>query len=118
MANEARTLAEAYADIRASGINEERRDSLFRAAHDIKGQAGTLGYPLVGEVAASLCFLIERVPVSTLPLTLVGQHVDAVRAMVAETAKSEDNATARALIDRLGDVTDDFVARHGLPEAD
>jgi hypothetical protein len=38
--------------------------------------------------------------------------------MVAETAKSEDNATARALIDRLGDVTDDFVARHGLPEAD
>jgi chemotaxis protein histidine kinase CheA len=118
MANEALALSSAYTDIQENGMSDERRDTLFRAAHDIKGQAGTLGYPLVGGVAASLCHLIEHVDAATLPLTLVGQHVDAVRAMVAETGQKEDNPTARAIVDRLADVTEDYVSRNGTPDSD
>lgn len=115
MANEAATLGAAWAEIQANGMTEEKCATLFRAAHDIKGQASTLGYPLVGAVAGSLCHLIEHVPAESLPAKLVAQHVDAVRAMVAETAQKEENPTARALVDRLTEVTEDFVARTAPP---
>jgi chemotaxis protein histidine kinase CheA len=118
MASEALTLSNAWTDIQTNGIDAERRDTLFRAAHDIKGQASTLGYPLVGAVAGNLCYLMDHVDTKLLPLTLIAQHVDAVRAMVAETAGEQENHTARALVDGLADVTEDFVARNGRPEQD
>lgn len=111
MASEATALVDAWTDIQANGMSEERCASLFRASHDIKGQASTFGYPLVGAVAGNLCHLIEHVPPADLPEPLVAQHVDAVRAMVAETSRQEDNATARALVERLADVTEDFIRR-------
>lgn len=111
MEDEARTLAAAWADIQSDGLDEERSQVLFRAAHDIKGQASTLGYPLVGAVAGNLCHLMEHVDTPALPLTLVAQHVDAIRAMVQEKARQDDNPTARALVERLADVTDDFITR-------
>ena len=37
--------------MKASGISNGTRDALFLAAHDIKGQATTFGYPLVQPVA-------------------------------------------------------------------
>ena len=48
--------------MRAGGINQGTRDALFLAAHDIKGQAATFGFPLVAPVADSLCRLIEHTP--------------------------------------------------------
>ena len=44
---------------------------LFRAAHDIKGEASTFGFPAVAGVAESLCRLIEHTPdMQRIPLTL------------------------------------------------
>lgn len=37
-------------------------DRLFPIAHDMKGQAGTFGYPLVTEIANRLCRLIDSDP--------------------------------------------------------
>src|SRR5262249_9579599 len=48
--------------MKAAGINKGTRDALFLAAHDIKGQADTFGFPLVAPVADSLCRLIEHTP--------------------------------------------------------
>lgn len=59
-------------------------DALYRAAHDIRGQAATLGFPLVGEVADGLCTMIEALGPGRLPEGLVDRHVDAIRAMVRE----------------------------------
>ncbi len=117
MATEAGALSDAWTDIQSNGMDEERCASLFRAAHDIKGQASTFGYPLVGAVAGNLCHLIEHVKPQDLPQTLVAQHVDAIRAMVAETARQEENPTALALVERLADVTEDFIKRT-VPDAD
>ena len=118
MENEAAALGEAWTEILKDGVDQERRDALFRAAHDIKGQASTLGYPTVGAVAGNLCYLIEHVAAENWPNKLIAQHVDAVRAMVAETGQQENNATARALVDRLVDVTEDYIARYGIvPDA-
>jgi HPt (histidine-containing phosphotransfer) domain-containing protein len=67
-------------EVASRGFTKKTYDELFRAEHDIKGEAATFGYPTVGTVAHSLCRLIEHTPdVSRIPLTLVEQHVDAVR---------------------------------------
>src|SRR5437868_8879666 len=62
MDRECERLDAARNAIKASGITQGGKDLLFRAAHDIKGQAATFGYPLVAPVAESLCRLIEHTP--------------------------------------------------------
>ena len=112
MANEAKDLMSAWATIQRDGLTSESLDTMYQCAHNIKGQALTLGYPLVGSVASSFCHLIETVPSpQDLPLPLVEQYVEAIRAMVAENAKDEQNQTGAALLDRLKEVTDDYLAR-------
>ena len=58
MATEVNRLSAAYVAVRHEGFNKERRDELFRAAHDIKGDAATFGYPAAASVAESLCRVI------------------------------------------------------------
>ena len=72
------------------GLTEKTHAELFRAAHDIKGEAATFGYPAVVGAADSLCRLLEHTPdMSRIPLTLVEQHVDAVRAIAREYARAD-----------------------------
>jgi len=92
------------------GIEESSKTALFHAAHDIKGQAATLGFPAVAAVADSLCRLIEFTPaMQRIPLTLVNQHVDAVRAIHREYARSDAVDLASQLNHKLRDVTDHFL---------
>jgi chemotaxis protein histidine kinase CheA len=86
------------------------RRELFRAAHDIKGQASTFGYPLAAEAAESLCRLIEHTPSSVrVPLGLIDQHVDAIRAIIREAGNEAGEKVAAALTAKLRQVTDEFL---------
>ena len=97
--------------VRASGFNQGTRDALFLAAHDIKGQATTFGFPLVAPVADSLCRLIEHTPeMKRIPMGLVDQHVDAVRAITHKNTRGDSDATAARLAEKLRHVTDEFLA--------
>lgn len=92
--------------------DEETADALYHAAHNVKGQAHTLGFPLAGLAGASLCRLIEEMPdKSRLPHVLVDNHVQAIAAIVRENVRDMENATACTLIDKLQDVSEDFLAR-------
>lgn len=105
--------------VKRDGFNKTTHDALFRAAHDIKGEAATFGYPAVDVVAASLCRLLEHTPdIGRIPLALVEQHVDAVRAMVREHPRSDLAGVANALTRRLREVTEDFLRaeNNGRPE--
>ena len=74
----------------APRLTEKTHAELFRAAHDIKGEAATFGYPAVVGAADSLCRLLEHTPgMSRIQLTLVEQHVDAVRAIAREHARDD-----------------------------
>jgi HPt (histidine-containing phosphotransfer) domain-containing protein len=87
-------------------------DALFHAAHDIKGQAATFGYPAVASAADSLCRLIEHTPdITHIPEELIEQHVDAVRAIYREYARSDAEQLAVRLTTTLHEVTDEFL-RH------
>ena len=110
MASEATQLAISRDAAKAAAFAEDALTELFQAAHNLKGQATTLGYPFADEICASLCRLIDKMDDKTkLPIVLVDQHVDAVRALVKEGAKGNDNPKASVLAKRLRDVTNDFL---------
>jgi len=96
--------------IKASGLTPANREVLFRAAHDIKGQSATFGFPMVAPVAESLCRLIEHTPdPMRLPLDLLDQHVDAVRAITHKNTRGDSNRNAAKLAGTLRQVTDEFL---------
>jgi HPt (histidine-containing phosphotransfer) domain-containing protein len=92
------------------GLTEKTHDALFRAAHDIKGEAPTFGFPAVAGAADSLCRLLEHTPdIARIPVALVDQHVDAVRAIIREYGRPDLPEVARSLTARLREVTDEFL---------
>ncbi len=110
MHSECERLETARQNVARDGFNKKTHDELFRAAHDIRGEAATFGYPLAGRVADSLCRLVEHTPdMGRIPLQLVDQHLDAVRAIVRDHGRSDLAAVAGALLRRLREVTDEFV---------
>ncbi len=119
MDSECERLDAARHNLLKDGHSAANKEALFRAAHDIKGEAATFGYPAVASAANSLCRLIEHTPAeSRIPLKLIDQHVDAVRAIYREYARSDAKELAAMLTKRLRDVTDEFLMRenHDRPE--
>jgi HPt (histidine-containing phosphotransfer) domain-containing protein len=119
MESECARLDEARKSVKAKGFTKATREALFHAAHDIKGEAATFGYAFVASSADSLCRLIEHTPdMNRIPMTLVDQHVDAVRAIVREKARADIGQIADALTRRLREVTNDFLTQenHDRPD--
>lgn len=112
MVEECERLDAARQAVKTQGMNKKTLDVLFLAAHDVKGDADTLGYPLAGPAAESLCRVLEHTPDATrIPMALIDQHVDAIRAMVREYARPDAAQVASALIKKLRTVSDEFLAR-------
>lgn len=110
MDDECDRLDKARQNLAKDGFSKINKERIFLAAHDIKGEAATLGFPLVAAAADSLCRLIEYSPdVTRIPLKLVDQHVDAVRAIHREYSRSNAEVLAAALTERLREVTDEFL---------
>ena len=105
--------------VKSKGVSGKTLDALFHAAHDIKGQAATFGYPFVASCADSLCRLLEHTPdMKRIPLPLVDQHVDAIRAIIREKARPDIVQVADALTKRLREVADDFLAQENKDRPD
>jgi len=78
----------------------DSRGDLYRASHDLKGQALTFEYPLVARVASSLCKLLDED--SIVPtLTLVDAHVNAIRVIVRDKVKDNADIVAKMLAEEL-----------------
>jgi len=112
MAAECDRLDAARQSIKKAGFDKSTYEALFHAAHDIKGEAATFGYPAIAGIADSLCRLIEHTPDMTrIPLVLVDQHVDAIRAVMREYVRPDLAELARMLTAQLREVTDGFLRR-------
>jgi HPt (histidine-containing phosphotransfer) domain-containing protein len=119
MLAECERLETARQEVVRQGFSEKTHGDLFRAAHDIKGEAATFGYPAVVGAADSLCRLLEHTPDWThIPLTLVEQHVDAVRAIAREYSRTDLASVAGALTRRLREVTDEFLRNENADRPD
>lgn len=119
MEQECDRLDAARHELKKLGFNKATKETLFHAAHDIKGEAATFGYPAVASAAESLCRLIEHTPDATqIPFELIDQHVDAVRAIYREYARSDAQLLAAELTKRLREVTDEFLVHENRDRPD
>ena len=83
--------------------------SIYIVAHDVKGQAETMGYPLITLVAASLCKLIEVWDnPKTFPLDQLNNHVDAIKVMLSQDIKAKDHPLGKKLTESLLNVVYDY----------
>jgi HPt (histidine-containing phosphotransfer) domain-containing protein len=119
MESECQRLDRARRAVISGGLTKANKEALFHAAHDIKGEAATFGFPVLAPAADSLCRLIEHTPdANRIPFKLVDQHVDAVRAIYREYARSDAVELAAQLTGRLREVTDEFLVfeNRGRPD--
>ncbi len=105
-------LTNAREVVRSKGLYEETRKELHRAAHDLKGQGETYGYPLITSVCSTLCKLLESaLEPDLIPLDIIDHHVDAVRNMMKMKIKTRDHAQSVAVSNKLYDVVIEFANR-------
>jgi HPt (histidine-containing phosphotransfer) domain-containing protein len=112
-------LAAAHASILKDGFTDAAREELFRAAHDIKGDAATFGFPSAGVTAESLCRIIEHAPdLATVPSALIAHHINAIQAIVREHTELDVNDMASELSRQLRGAADEYLTRanHDRPE--
>jgi len=85
-----------------SGTDGDALGNLYRASHDLKGQAATFDFPLISRVAASLCKLTDDAGHDVkLPMALIDAHVDAIAIIVRDGIKDPSNPTANVLAGEL-----------------
>jgi chemotaxis protein histidine kinase CheA len=110
MTIESDRLAAAHAAILKEGFTEAACEELFRAAHDIKGDAATFGYPSAGAAADSLCRIIEHAPdLEKVPSELIAHHINAIQAIVRDRTKLDTVSTATELSRQLRGVTSQYL---------
>lgn len=119
MTIEADRLAAAYAAVLKSGFTDVTCEELFRAAHDIKGDGATFGFPSAAVAAESLCRIMEHAPdLDQVPAQLIAHHISAIAAIVRERTKLDTVSTAAALSRQLRGVADEYLihANRDRPE--
>lgn len=94
---------------------EKRRrifEDINRIAHDLKGQGGTFGYPLVTAFASSLGrFAGLRSTISDAHVEIIKAHIDAMRAVIRERMKGQGGEVGYALARSLEQAIMKYSAR-------
>ena len=112
MTIEADRLSAAHAAILREGFTEDNREELFRAAHDIKGDAATFGFASAGVAAESLCRIIEHAPeLDKVPSNLIAHHINAIQAIVRERTRLDTVAMAGELSRQLRGIADEYLTK-------
>lgn len=88
---------------------DDAKGDLYRASHDLKGQARTFEFPFAARIASSLCKMLDT-PAITVPLKLVDAHVDAIRIVVARNMKDANDPISLALASELEQQVSELVA--------
>lgn len=97
-------LQQARAAAEAQAWRHDALEKIGGVAHELKGMGATYGFPLVTQIAASLCRLIETdsgKAIAQADPTLVCAHIDALRAAVRDQVKTDSHPVGRALLTAL-----------------
>jgi chemotaxis protein histidine kinase CheA len=119
MTIESDRLAVAHAAVLKDGFTKDSCEELFRAAHDIKGDAATFGFPSAAAAADSLCRIIEHAPdLGKVPAQLIVHHINAIQAIVRERTRLDTVSTANELSRQLRGIADEYLthANRNRPE--
>ena len=95
-------LAALWPRLRQGSGTAEDTDSLRRIVHDFKGQGGSVGYPLVSEIARSLNELLHKADLGTeRARQAIDQHVAALGAVLRGRMSGDGGAQGKALCAHL-----------------
>lgn len=85
-----------------SGSKAERDEALEvvrEVAHEMRNEAGSLGYPLITRIGASLCEYIEGAgDLGSVHLKAIAIHTDAMRVVITENISGDGGRTAKELL--------------------
>ncbi len=90
-----------------------KHNAFYLAAHDLRGEAATLGYPLISRLAGGICTLMENFAPEDMPYDLIDQHVLAIKAAIREKAEGNGSETARALVQHLAKIVAEMTEPSG-----
>jgi hypothetical protein len=80
----------------------ERGRALYAVAHDVKGQGGSFGYPLITRIATCLCRLLyRRESFDSRHLDAVDAHLDALAVVIGQRLAGEQKGAGAALAGQL-----------------
>jgi len=102
-----RDLAKARTALASAVADEEKRgpqvEAVFRVAHDLKGQGGSFGFPLVTKIGHSLCALTrDRLrEYQARHLELAKAHLDALELVLTKGIKGEGGKVGAELVAKL-----------------
>jgi hypothetical protein len=109
------TFADLGREIEAAGeLRAEQRglhwERINRIAHELKGQGGTFGYPLISIVASSLYDCTRsKAPTLDSHVRILKAHADAMTAVVKSRIEGDGGSVGQALLDGLKQA----IAKHG-----
>jgi chemotaxis protein histidine kinase CheA len=111
MDSECERLEAARQALHHAGASAPTVKMLFLASHDVKGDAATLGFPLAGRIAGSLCRLLDHAPdPKRCPLVLIDRHVEAIRAVVRESVRDLVQPVGAQVAEQLAILVEKFLA--------
>ncbi len=100
--DEVAKLGAARQVVREAGTTPEHMETLYLRAHDLKGLGATYGFPLITRIAGLLCRLIDdKDKRHAAPMGLIDAHIDAIRAAVRDSIKTEEHPVGRILVQEL-----------------
>ncbi|MCW5725367.1 MAG: Hpt domain-containing protein [Maricaulaceae bacterium] len=109
--DEVRKLESAAMNVKTRGVRGEAGETLFAAAHDLRGLGATYQFPIITRLAASLCKMVETAEKrEAAPPALALAHADAIRAALRQNIRDVDNAVGRMLVDELETRVAEFAA--------
>jgi len=101
VSDEIRKLDEALQKLREPGANLRVLIArINRGAHEMRGQGGIFGYPLITEFSKSLFLSTNRQynSISDNEYELLKAHIDAIKVVIAERVEGDGGETGRALL--------------------
>lgn len=107
-------ITAAFDDLKAGrGSQKEVLNSIFRLAHDMKGQGGSFGFGLVTSVGNELCRMIEKMPptLTQAHIDAIGVHIDSMKLVIAQRMKGDAGKTGEAMLAGLQKVSDKLTAK-------
>jgi hypothetical protein len=84
-------------------------ETLYRATHDMKGQGGSFGYPLITKIGQSLCRYLHSGAIGEAHFPVVQAHIGALRLILEKSVKGDGGVIGGRLVAKLEALT-------GLPK--
>lgn len=111
MDTEVQRLMDIWTANKETGFSAEARGDLYRTAHDMRGQASTLGFPSVGQIAGVFCDIMDAMGDRKIPDAFLEKYITAIRAIARETKAGEDNSIAATLAEELSKAGEEMIAK-------